>query len=121
MNLRPLFLAAFLMMGSLANAAPAEKMRIQIWHQMIYGHRQVLAEAIQNFEKENPDITIQATYRETEELRSSYQAAAMGGSGPELVYGPSDQIGPFATMGIIQPLDGIFDPEHFAKFDPLAI
>ncbi len=102
------------------NIAHAEKMRIQIWHQMIYGHRQVLAEAIQNFEKENPDITIQATYRETEELRSSYQAAAMGGSGPELVYGPSDQIGPFATMGIIQPLDGIFDKEHFAKFDPLA-
>jgi len=104
--------------GSLSQAA--DKMRIQIWHQMIYGHRQVLAEAIQNFEKENPDITIQATYRETEELRSSYQAAAMGGSGPELVFGPSDQIGPFATMGIIRPLDEVYGPEHFANYDSLA-
>lgn len=101
--------------------AHAEKMRIQIWHQMIYGHRQVLAEAIQNFEKENPGITIQATYRETEELRSSYQAAAMGGSGPELVYGPSDQIGPFATMGIIRPLDELYSKEHLALYDPLAL
>jgi arabinogalactan oligomer/maltooligosaccharide transport system permease protein len=125
MNFRQMFFLLFAMLFSAeiahADIAPVEKMRIQIWHQMIYGHRQVLAEAIQNFEKENPDIHIQATYRETEELRSSYQAAAMGGSGPELVYGPSDQIGPFATMGIIQPLDGLFDKENFAKFDPLAI
>jgi arabinogalactan oligomer/maltooligosaccharide transport system permease protein len=110
-----------LVMALSASSAHAEKMRIQIWHQMIYGHRQVLAEAIQNFEKENPDITIQATYRETEELRSSYQAAAMGGSGPELVYGPSDQIGPFATMGIIRPLDEVLRADYLAKYDPLAI
>ncbi|WP_413287710.1 extracellular solute-binding protein [Bdellovibrio sp. HCB337] len=109
---------AMLVIGS--SSLAAEKMRIQIWHQMIYSHRQVLTEAIQNFEKENPDITIQATYRETEELRSSYQAAAMGGSGPELVFGPSDQIGPFATMGIIRPLNEVYKSEHFAQYDSLA-
>lgn len=101
--------------------AHAEKIRLHIWHQMIYAHRQVLAEALQQFEKENPDVIVQATYRETEELRSSYQSAAMGGSGPELVYGPSDQIGPFATMGIIQPLDQYLDKDFFAQLDPLAI
>lgn len=103
------------------SGAHADKMRIQVWHQMIYGHRQVLAEAIREFEKENPDITIQATYRETEELRSSYQAAAMGGSGPELVYGPSDQVGPFATMGIIRPLEEVLPDTPWEHYDPLAI
>ncbi|MGZ3772538.1 MAG: extracellular solute-binding protein [Pseudobdellovibrionaceae bacterium] len=98
----------------------AEPLRIQIWHQMIYGHRQVLSDALRQFEKENPDIVIQETYRETEELRSSYQAAAMGGSGPELVYGPSDQIGPFAAMNIIQPLDGVIEESNFKQLDPLA-
>lgn len=104
-----------------ATTSFAEPVRIQLWHQMIYSHRQVLSEALRQFEKENPDIVIRETYRETEELRSSYQAAAMGNSGPELVFGPSDQIGPFATMGIIQPLDGLLSPEELAQYDPLAL
>lgn len=108
----------FLIFTSLTTRA--EDVRIQIWHQMIYGHRQVLAEALEKFEKENPGITVQATYRETEELRSSYQSAAMGGSGPELVYGPSDQVGPFATMGIVRPLDEVLGSDYFQNFDPLA-
>lgn len=111
------FVFAFLM----GISAFAEPVRIQLWHQMIYSHRQVLSEALREFEKENPNILIRETYRETEELRSSYQAAAMGHSGPELVFGPSDQIGPFATMGIIQPLDGILDDDYLKQYDPLAL
>lgn len=119
---RLFFITLSLLMAFLSvEAFAAEKIRLQIWHQMIYGHRQVLAEALENFEKENPDITVQATYRETEELRSSYQAAAMGGSGPELVYGPSDQIGPFATMGIIRPLDEVYPADYWARYNPLAV
>ncbi|MBO9668542.1 MAG: extracellular solute-binding protein, partial [Bdellovibrio sp.] len=112
------YLAILLLFASMT--AHAEKIRVHVWHQMIYGHRQVLAEVLKEFEKQNPDITVQATYRETEELRSSYQSAAMGGSGPELVYGPSDQIGPFATMGIIRPLDSVLGADFFPQFDPLA-
>ncbi len=101
--------------------AVAEETHIQLWHQMIYSHREVLAEILSEFEKKNPDIKVQSTYRETEELRSSYQSAAMGGRGPEIISGPSDQIGPFATMGIIRPLDSILDQDSFAKYDTLAV
>lgn len=117
MILRLVFLLGFLCSSVIAQAAP---MRLQLWHQMIYGHRVVLSEALRNFEKQNPEIVIQETYRETEELRSSYQAAAMGGSGPELIYGPSDQIGPFASMQIIRPWDEVLDADFFTQFDPLA-
>ncbi|QDK36758.1 extracellular solute-binding protein [Bdellovibrio sp. NC01] len=110
----------FLLSLLFAVSVQAKEIRVHIWHQMIYAHRQVLAEALEKFEKENPGVKVQATYRETEELRSSYQSAAMGGSGPELVYGPSDQIGPFATMGIIRPLDEILGADFFTQFDPLA-
>ncbi|WP_291515801.1 extracellular solute-binding protein [Bdellovibrio sp. ArHS] len=110
---------SLLFLSPLAKAA--KPLRIQLWHQMIYGHRVVLSEALRQFEKENPGVTVQETYRETEELRSSYQAAAMGGSGPELVFGPSDQIGPFATMNIIRPLDEVLEEKYFEQFDPLAI
>ncbi len=94
--------------------------RLQVWHQMIYSHREVLAEVLREFEKRNPGVTVQSTYRETEELRSAYQASAIGGTGPELIYGPSDQIGPYATMGIVRPLEQELGDAFFKSFDPLA-
>ena len=89
---------------------------INIWHQMHYENRKVLREVCDEYEKQNPQVKINLTYRETEELRSNYQSAAMGGSGPQLIYGPSDQVGPFATMGIIQPLDTLFEESFFSGF-----
>ena len=96
-------------------------MVINIWHQMLYENRQVLREVCDHYEQTHPEIKINLTYRETEELRSSFQAAAMGGSGPELIYGPSDQVGPFSIMGIIQPLDNLLSEEYFSQFVENAV
>jgi arabinogalactan oligomer/maltooligosaccharide transport system permease protein len=122
---------SFIILILLAMACPlssvlaSEPTRIQLWHQMIYSHRQILRAAADAYEKNHPDVRVQITYRETEELRSAYQSAAMGGSGPELIYGPSDQVGPFATMGIIRPLNEAFDTgplsTYLKDFDPLAV
>ena len=92
------------------------KSKINIWHQMHYENRKVLREICDEYEQQNSNLQINLTYRETEELRSNFQSSAMGGSGPELIYGPSDQVGPFATMRIIQPLDTLFEESFFAGF-----
>ena len=97
------------------------KTDINIWHQMLYENRKVLREVCDDYERHNPDIRINLTYRETEELRSSFQAASMGGSGPELIYGPSDQVGPFSVMEIIQPLDTLFSKDYFSQFVDNAV
>ena len=88
---------------------------------MLYENRKILREVCDEYEKNNQDLKINLTYRETEELRSSYQAAAMGGSGPELIYGPSDQVGPFSVMGIIQPLDDLLSQTYFDQFVKNAV
>jgi len=88
---------------------------------MLYENRKILREVCDEYEKNNQDLKINLTYRETEELRSSYQAAAMGGSGPELIYGPSDQVGPFSVMGIIQPLDDLLSQIYFDQFVKNAV
>ena len=88
---------------------------------MLYENRQILREVCDRYEIDNPGINIQLTYRETEELRSSFQASAMGGSGPELIYYPSDQVGTFATMGIIQPLNEIYSNTFFDQFAKEAV
>ncbi len=97
------------------------KMVIDIWHQMLFENRKALRQVCDIYENQNPDVRIRLTYRETEELRSSFQAAAMGGSGPELIYGPSDQVGPFSTMGIIKPLESLFPENYFNGFSRNAV
>ena len=98
-----------------------EKTTLNIWHQMPYSQREIFKEICIQYEKDNPEIKIQILYRETEELRSSFQSAAMGGSGPELIYGPSDQVGPFSTMEIIQPLNNLLEPEFINQFESNAL
>lgn len=98
-----------------------ETLRLSVWHQMIYSHRSVLDSILKDFERQNPEIVVTSLYRETEELRSSYQSAAMGGSGPDLIFGPSDQVGPFTEMGLLEPMDSYFQNEELDDFDPLAI
>ncbi len=88
---------------------------------MLYENRKALREVCDKYEESHPEIKIDLTYRETEELRSNFQSSTIGGSGPELIYGPSDQVGPFAVMGIIKPLDDLFPPSFFNQFSSNAI
>lgn len=114
------YFAVFVILLSLNVFSGEEKVTIQLWHQMIYSHREVLKTLVEDFEQKNPEVKVNVTYRETEELRSAFQSSAMAGSGPELIYGPSDQVGPFATMGLIRPLDTEIEESFLNEFDQLA-
>lgn len=120
---RPLIPALLLITAALLLSCSdgSDKIRVTLWHQMSVSEREVLAEAIDNFNTNQERIEVRAVFRETEELRSGYQAAALAGAGPDLVYGPSDQIGPFSTMGIIQPLNKHFAKLELAEFLPTAL
>ncbi|GMU85455.1 MAG: hypothetical protein AMXMBFR48_06970 [Ignavibacteriales bacterium] len=94
---------------------------IVIWHTMRPEETQQLQEQIDRFTAKNPGIKIQQLFKETEEMRSGFIVAAIGGQGPDLVYGPSDQIGPFEEIKIIKPLDSIFTAEYLANFNDKAL
>ncbi len=93
-----------------------DRIRVTLWHQMSVSERDVLAQAIEQFNANQSRIEVVALFRETEELRSGYQAAALAGTGPDLIYGPSDQIGPFSTMGIIRALNPYFSELELREF-----
>ncbi len=103
------------------SAAAADPMTIAFWHQLNYAERVVLAELIEEYEADHPNIRVTAIYRETEELRSAFQNSALAGTGPELVHGPSDQIGPFATMNIVRPMETLLSPEELDRLNPQAL
>lgn len=94
---------------------------IVIWHNMRPEEKNILQRQIDEYTKLNPGIRVIQLYKETEEMRSGYIVAAIGGQGPDLIYGPSDQVGPFAEMEIIKPLDTIFTQEYIESFNPNAL
>ncbi len=107
----------------LLTALPARsQVTLHLWHQMRPDAREILKERIAEFERRNPGIHVMQLYKENEELRVGYQAAAaFTGGGPELVYGPSDFVGAFESMHIVRPLEDLFPRDWFARFDPKAL
>ncbi|MDZ7374402.1 MAG: extracellular solute-binding protein [candidate division KSB1 bacterium] len=89
---------------------------LAIWTQDLAPGRAVLDSLLRQYERERPGVHVQLVYYETEELRSNFIVAALGGSGPDLVYGPSDQVGPFVAMQIIQPLEPFLEQDFLSDF-----
>ena len=79
---------------------------------MTVNERAVLHELIDEFNSENPDIHVRSLYKETEELRSGFQAAALAGTGPQLIFGPSDSLGAFVTMDIVKDMQPWFNQQE---------
>ncbi|RCK75240.1 MAG: Maltose/maltodextrin ABC transporter, substrate binding periplasmic protein MalE [Ignavibacteriae bacterium] len=116
------YLIGFITILNLTSCRKQEDLsRIVIWHQMRVDEREILEAQLQRYMHLNPDVKVEALYKETEELRSGFIIAAIAGQGPDLVYGPSDQVGPFQVMDIILPLDTLFEKEFLGRFNPKAL
>jgi len=115
----PAALAAVLLA---AGCAPRKDLRhIVIWHQMRVDERLILADQLKQFMALHPGVVVEEIYKETEELRSGFIVAAIAKQGPDLVYGPSDMVGPFEVMHIIAPLEDLFPRDYLDSFIPQAL
>jgi len=109
--------AVLVMAGLAAGCGRVDQgVTVTIWHQSRPNEREFLAAEIARYEADHPGIHVKPLYKETEELRSGFQAAALAGAGPELVYGPSDVLDTFHTMGIIGNLEPWFPAADQAEF-----
>lgn len=120
--LTALLVAMTLLPGGCGRADRAEK--IVIWEQMDPRERSLLEQHIQEFRNAHPEhahLRITRANYNTEDLRTQFQTAALAYGGPNLVYGPSDQIGPFTIMGLIEPLDELLPPGVLERFDPSGL
>jgi maltose-binding protein MalE len=99
-----------------------EKAReIVIWEQMDPEEQLLLAKHLEEFKSTHPGVAISTAHFETDQLHSQFQTAALAGGGPQLVYGPSDKIGPYSVMNLIRPLEGIFDKSFLDAFEPSSV
>ena len=98
--------------------------QVVIWEQMDPRERALLEKHIAEFQAANPQfahIKITRANYNTEDLRTQFQTAALAYGGPNLVYGPSDQIGPFTIMELIEPLDELLPAGTLERFDPSGL
>lgn len=90
--------------------------RLVIWHQKTGAERAFFEEAVASYNSRHPQERVVALYREGEELRNSFIIAAVAGQGPDLVFGPSDNVALFADTRVIRPWNEVLDPAFVAKF-----
>lgn len=101
--------------------SPDRRVHIRIWHQKIGGERDLFQEKIREYNREHPATLVESLYKENEELRNLYVIAAVAGQGPDLIYGPSDNVGVFVTTQTILPLDSVLPESVFQEFAPQGV
>ncbi len=91
--------------------------RIRIWHQKIGPERLFFERVVAEYNRQHDDHVIETLYRENEEARNLFVIASVGGKGPELLFGPSDNISVLALTESIMPIDRVLDQEYLSQFN----
>ena len=99
---------------------PDGKPRVLIWHQKSGKERALFERLVGEYNAAHPDRRVEALYRENEEMRNLFVIAAVAGQGPDLVYGPSDNVGVYHVTRTVRPLDGLLRPGVREQFIPEA-
>lgn len=98
-----------------AEKAPSDKAPVELifWEHEYDEIQKSLDQLFRGFEAAHPDIKIKRSHFKTEDLRTQFQTAALGGGGADLVLAPNDFAGGFSIMGIIQPVTDWVQPDRF--------
>jgi maltose-binding protein MalE len=104
-----------------AGNAAGKPATIVVWSQMDPQERGRFERNIAVFQKSHAGVVIQNVPYDTENLRQQFQTQAGAGSGPQVIFGPSDQVGPLSLLELIQPLDQVMPAGFFDRFVPQAL
>ncbi len=120
MRFPPIFvrvLAAALLALPASCTPPREAVdTVVIWHQKTGAERAIFEQVIREYNLLHPEESVVALYREGEELRNSFIIAAVAGQGPDLVFGPADNVGLFAETRVIRPWDEVVGKAFLERF-----
>jgi maltose-binding protein MalE len=94
---------------------------IVIWEQKDPVEQVVLNRQLDAYMVDHPGVTVSTVHFETDLLHSQFQTATLAGGGPDLVYGPSDKIGPYSVMRLIMPLEDTFDAAFFSQYEKSSL
>ena len=92
-----------------------------LWEQKDPEEQVLLERHLAAFMQAHPGVKVSTVHFETDQLHSQFQTASLAGGGPDLVYGPSDKVGPYSVMQLIMPLEGLFEGAFFDRFEGSSV
>jgi len=87
-----------------------------IWTNLRPVERELLQQKLDIFGKRYPGYKFVQLFYQTEELRTNFIISSLAGKGPALIQGPSDNIGPLSELGVIRPMEDLFDTAFLDSF-----
>ncbi len=93
-----------------------KKEKIVVWSSMRPAERALLDTLLHEFSTSYPQYSFTQLFYAPEEARTNFIISALAGKGPALIHGASDNIGPFVELGVIQPMEGLFDKNFLQQF-----
>lgn len=111
-------LTALALAAALAGCSPPRERpdTVVIWHQKTGAERAFFEEVVRDFNATHAPDRIEAVYREGEELRNSFIIAAVAGQGPDLVFGPSDNVTLFAETKVTRAWSAAVGENFLGRF-----
>lgn len=94
---------------------------IVVWVQMDPDEKTRFEKNLETYRAAHPDERIDFLQLDTENLRQQFQNQAAAGAGPDLIFGPSDQVGPLSLVKLLRPLETTLPADFFAPFLPAAL
>jgi maltose-binding protein MalE len=105
-----------------AMVVSAATTKLAFWEQDDPSAQVVMDELIALFEKANPDVKVERSHFETEDLRKNFIATAIGSEGPDVVFGPNDNMGVFVPGGFVLSMEKVYGKDYLVKkFDANAL
>lgn len=103
--------------GTAGPPPPGEPVVVRVWHQKDAAERAFLEDWAAAYNARQDSVRLEVLYKETEELRNHYVFAAIGGKGPDLVFGPADNVGTLGITETVRPLDDLVPRAFLDGFD----
>lgn len=106
--------------GGRGGGAAGGPVTITVWEMMDPPEYALFESLIEEYRSAHPEVSVEHTHFAPDNLRTQYLTSALGGGGPDLVYGASDQVGPLSKAETILPVDEVWEGEFLDLFVPIA-
>jgi arabinogalactan oligomer/maltooligosaccharide transport system substrate-binding protein len=118
-----LLLVAMAMSGfSTARAQDDLQGELTLWHGWTGAEAETLNnDVIPAWEAAHPGVEITTLAVPFDQLQNKFQTEASAGGGPDLLIGPLDWVGTFATAELIRPLDDLVDATTLGSYLPATV
>lgn len=108
-------------LSPLALPTPSGPITLTFWEDDNDAAGVVLDELTAAFVRANPGITVTRTHYSYDDLRNQFRNEARAGRGPDLVRARGEFAGPFSELGIVRPVEELYESAFFDQFLPGAL